>query len=68
MSRLWSYLRRYRPRYLAGVACLLAARALSMTVPWLLGRSLDVIAAIGRGVATTGTNFGRPADFSRIMR
>jgi ATP-binding cassette subfamily B multidrug efflux pump len=55
MSRLWRYLARYRPRYLAGIACLLAARGLSMTVPWLLGRSLDVIAAIGKGVATTGT-------------
>src|SRR2546422_2875554 len=55
MSRLWAYLARYRLRYLAGIACLLAARVLSMTVPWLLGRSLDVIAAIGAGLATTGS-------------
>jgi ATP-binding cassette, subfamily B, multidrug efflux pump len=55
MSRLWGYLARYRLRYLAGIACLLAARVLSMTVPWLLGRCLDVIAAIGTGLATTGT-------------
>jgi ATP-binding cassette subfamily B multidrug efflux pump len=55
MSRLWGYLQRYRLRYLAGIACLLAARGLAMTLPWLLGRTLDTIAAIPRGLATTTT-------------
>jgi ATP-binding cassette, subfamily B, multidrug efflux pump len=52
MSRLWGYLVRYRLRYLGGIACLLGARGLAMSVPWLLGRSLDVIAGLRSGAST----------------
>ena len=43
MSRLWAYLVRYRLRYAAGIACLLGSRALAMTLPWLLGMTVDAI-------------------------
>src|SRR2546425_10793147 len=43
MSRLWAYLVRYRLRYAGGIACLLGSRVLAMTVPWLLGMTVDAI-------------------------
>ena len=45
MSRLWGYLRRHRLRYLGGIACLVAATTLSMTIPWLYKQAVDGIAA-----------------------
>jgi ATP-binding cassette subfamily B protein len=47
MGRLWAYLARYRVRYLAGVACLVAATSLTMTVPWLFRDAVDTIAGGG---------------------
>src|SRR5438045_6275406 len=52
MSRLWTYLVRYRLRYGGGIACLLASRGLAMTLPWLLGVTLDAIAGVAAGRAT----------------
>ena len=46
MRRLWTYLLRYRRRYAAGGACLLATATLAMVVPYLLKRAID---AIGHG-------------------
>ncbi len=46
MRRLQSYLLRYRWRYAAGGACLLATATLAMAVPYLLKRAID---AIGHG-------------------
>src|SRR5216110_3829830 len=43
MSRLWAYLARYRLRYAGGIACLLGSRVLAMTLPWLLGMTVDAI-------------------------
>jgi ATP-binding cassette, subfamily B, multidrug efflux pump len=43
MGRLWRYLRRYRLRYVVGIACLVGATSLAMAVPWLLGRSVHAI-------------------------
>jgi ATP-binding cassette subfamily B protein len=43
MSRLWAYLVRYRLRYAGGIACLLGSRVLAMTLPWLLGMTVDAI-------------------------
>ena len=43
MSRLWSYLLRYRIRYLGGIACLFTSTSLDMSVPWLFGRAVHVI-------------------------
>jgi ATP-binding cassette subfamily B protein len=48
MSVLWGYLARYRLRYLLGIACLVLATSLTMTVPWLFREAVDGIAA-GRG-------------------
>ena len=48
MRRLWMYLQRYRWRYAAGGACLLATATLAMLVPYLLKRAID---AIAHGVA-----------------
>jgi len=45
MSRLWGYLRHHRLRYLGGIACLVAATTLSMTIPWLYKQVVDGIAA-----------------------
>jgi ATP-binding cassette subfamily B protein len=53
MQRLWSYLIRYRGRYAIGLACLLATGTLAMSVPYLLKRAVDTIAA-GGDVATVG--------------
>ena len=43
MSRLWAYLVRYRLRYAGGITCLLGSRVLAMTLPWLLGMTVDAI-------------------------
>src|SRR5215813_9068742 len=45
MARLWGYLARYRRRLVAGIACLIGATSLTMTVPWLLKSVVDGIAA-----------------------
>jgi ATP-binding cassette subfamily B protein len=45
MSRLWGYLARYRVRFAAGVACLVVATSLAMSVPWLWRRAVNDIAA-----------------------
>ena len=50
MSRLWVYVVRYRLRLGAGVACLIAATSLAMSVPWLWRRAVNDIAA-GAGAA-----------------
>jgi ATP-binding cassette subfamily B protein len=43
MGRLWGYLARYRLRYLAGIACLVAATTLTMTVPWLFRDAVNAL-------------------------
>jgi ATP-binding cassette subfamily B protein len=48
MRRLLGYLLRYRWRYTAGGACLLATATLAMAVPYLLKRAID---AVGHGAA-----------------
>jgi len=45
MARLWTYMRRYRGRYVFGLFCLLATGTLAMAVPYLLKRAVDAIAA-----------------------
>ncbi len=47
MSRLWSYLIRYRGRYAVGLTCLVATGTLAMTVPYLLKRAVDNVARGG---------------------
>jgi ABC-type multidrug transport system fused ATPase/permease subunit len=51
MGRLLGYLGRYRVRLACGVACLLAATTLTMSVPWLNKRVVDTIAAGGDSAA-----------------
>src|SRR5215470_2026686 len=48
MRRLWGYLLRYRWRYAAGGACLLATATLAMAIPYLIKRAID---AISRGTS-----------------
>src|SRR4029453_8744218 len=43
--RFLRYLRPYRPRYLAGVACLVVAAAFSLAIPWLVKEAVDAMAA-----------------------
>ena len=43
MRRLWSYLARYRARYVAGCLCLLVTASLAMAIPVLLKRAVDSI-------------------------
>jgi ATP-binding cassette subfamily B protein len=45
MSRLWRYVARYRLRLATGIACLVVATSLAMTVPWLVKTVVDGIAA-----------------------
>src|SRR5204862_547939 len=54
MSRLWSYMRRYRGRYVFGLACLLVTGTMAMAVPYLLKRAVDAIAA-GRPPSVAAT-------------
>lgn len=51
MQRLWSYMIRYRGRYAIGLVCLLATGTLAMSVPYLLKRAVDTIAAGGEDAA-----------------
>lgn len=53
MSRLWGYVARYRLRLASGIACLIGATSLTMTVPWLFKTVVDGIEA-GQGVAGVG--------------
>ncbi len=57
MSRLWRYLARYRLRYLGGIACLVGATTLTMSVPWLFKQAVDAIAA-GAGAGVLGRYLG----------
>lgn len=57
MRRLWSYLARYRMRYLAGCLCLIATASLAMSIPVLLKRAVDSIQASG-DVATGARTAG----------
>ena len=43
MQRLWTYISRYRYRYLRGILCLLATATLAMSVPLLLKRTVEGI-------------------------
>src|SRR4051812_21997878 len=54
MSRLWSYLIRYRGRYAVGLACLVATGTLAMAIPYLLKRAVDSVAHGGE-VGTVAT-------------
>jgi ATP-binding cassette subfamily B protein len=54
VRRLAGYLGRYRTRYVAGGACLLATASLAMAVPYLLKRAID---AIGRGDGASEAGF-----------
>jgi ATP-binding cassette subfamily B multidrug efflux pump len=57
MSRLWHYAARYRARLLWGIVCLVAATSLAMSIPWLVKRVVDGLAA-GRGVAVLAPTLG----------
>ena len=43
--RFLRYLRPYRPRYLAGVACLILGAAFSLAIPWTVKEAVDAMAA-----------------------
>jgi ATP-binding cassette subfamily B protein len=43
MRRLWGYIRRYRARYLRGIACLVVTATLAMSIPLLLKRTIEGI-------------------------
>ncbi len=43
--RFLRYLRPYRPRYLAGVACLILGAAFSLAIPWTVKEAVDGMAA-----------------------
>src|SRR5512147_745174 len=61
MRRLWSYLARYRARYVAGCLCLIATASLAMAIPVLLKRAVDSIqtgTAAGAGVAAGARTAG----------
>lgn len=59
MRRLWSYLARYRARYVAGCLCLFLTASLAMAIPFLLKRAVDSISAgsgddLAAGARTAG--------------
>lgn len=61
MRRLWSYLARYRARYVAGCLCLIATASLAMAIPVLLKRAVDGIqtsVAAGAGAAAGARTAG----------
>jgi len=47
--RLWTYLRRYRGRYAAGILCLFAATAVSLSIPWTIKNAIDALGRDGGG-------------------
>ncbi len=47
----WSHLRRYRARVGIGISALLATNALALTVPWLLGLTIEALRADDPGEA-----------------
>jgi len=53
MHRLWRYVARYRARLAGGIACLVTATTLVMTIPWLFKRVVDAIET-GEGVWAIG--------------
>jgi ATP-binding cassette subfamily B protein len=53
MRRLWSYLARYRTRYVAGCLCLFLTASLAMAIPVLLKSAVDSIAP-GGGIDVAG--------------
>lgn len=53
MRRLWSYLARYRMRYVAGCLCLFLTASLAMAIPVLLKSAVDSIAP-GGGIDVAG--------------
>jgi len=55
MRRLWSYLARYRARYVAGCLCLFVTASLAMSIPILLKRAVDSIPSdLGSAEAVAG--------------
>jgi ATP-binding cassette subfamily B protein len=59
MRRLLGYLRRYRWRYAAGGACLLATATLAMAVPYLLKQAIDATGA--------GADHSRIAEYAGLI-
>ena len=49
LLRLVPYLRRYRAAVASGIASILAAAALGLAAPWLVGRAIDALLESGRG-------------------
>lgn len=47
MKRLWQYVKRHRARYLLGCFYLLVTATLTMLIPYLLKRAVDLLAARG---------------------
>src|SRR5215204_2726560 len=43
MHRLWSYLSRYRVRYMRGIACLVVSATLAMSMPLFLKWTIEAI-------------------------
>ncbi len=54
MRRLFSYLARYRARYLFGCLCLIATATLAMSIPVMLKRAVDSIPGSGASPAADG--------------
>jgi ATP-binding cassette subfamily B protein len=57
MRRLWTYLARYRARYVAGCICLVITASLAMAIPFLLKHAVDSIPT-GDGVAAADVAAG----------
>ena len=51
LRRLLDYLRRYRLRYAAGMACLLLAAAFSLGIPWTVKSAVDALGRDGAAAA-----------------
>jgi ATP-binding cassette subfamily B multidrug efflux pump len=66
MSRLWRYVARYRLRLAAGIACLIGATSLTMTVPWLVKTVVDGIAA-GAGVRALAPTLGAMVCIAAVL-
>jgi len=64
MRRLWSYLARYRTRYVAGCLCLFLTASLAMAIPVLLKQAVDSISGAPGTDPATGA---RTAGFYAML-
>ena len=66
MQRLWTYISRYRYRYLRGILCLFVTATLAMSIPLLLKRTVEGIEQ-GRPFFDISLNIGAIVGIALLL-